>query len=128
MKIAQIIASVLLGGLFLFAGLFFFFGTLPPPPPTDTVMGMFSAAFMDTGYMHFVKVLEVLGAALLLIPRTRVLGLLILSPIIVNIVAFHVFITEGAGLVGAPLLAAFLAIFLIWSHRRGVAALLSDRG
>ena len=128
MKIAQVVVSSLLGALFLFAGLFYFFGTLPPPPPADTPAGMFMGAFSPTHYMDFIKVLEIIGALLVVIPRTRVLGLIILTPIIVNIVAFHVFITQGAGLVGAPLFTAIAAAFLIWSHRKGVAALLADRG
>jgi len=127
MKIAQIVVSVLLGALFLFGGLFYFFGELPPPPPADTPAGMFMGAFGPTGYMNFVKVLEILGAVLLIVPATRVLGLLILAPIIVNIVAFHAFIMAGQGL-GIPLACAAAAAFLIWSHRKGVAALLADRG
>lgn len=128
MKIARIIASLLLGGLFLFAGLFYFFGTMPPPPPADTPAGMFFGAFAAGGYLTFVKVLEIVGGLLVVIPRTRVAGLLVLTPIVVNVVAFHVFITGGQGLVGAPLAAAALNLFLIWSHRRGLAALLGDRG
>jgi hypothetical protein len=38
------------------------------------------------------------------IPRTRNFGLLILGPILVNILAFHVFITKGAGLFDPMLL------------------------
>lgn len=128
MKIAQMIVSVLVGALFLFAGFFYFFGELPPPPPADTPAGMFFGAFSATGYFNFIKVLEIAGGFLIAIPRTRVVGLLILTPIIVNIVAFHAFITKGEGLVGAPLLLLLAAAFLIWSHRKGVAALLADRG
>ncbi len=126
MKIAQLIVSVLLGALFLFGGFFYFFGELPPPPPADTPAGMFMGAFGPTGYMKFIKVLEILGGLLIIIPRTRVIGLIILTPIIVNIVAFHAFITGGHGLVGAPLFVAVAAVFLIWSHRKGVTALLAS--
>jgi hypothetical protein len=73
-------------------------------------------------------VLEIAGGLLVAIPRTRVLGLLILTPIIVNIVAFHTLITKGAGLKGAPIIVAVAAVFLIWSHRKGLAVLLADRG
>jgi putative oxidoreductase len=126
MKIVQIIVSALLGALFVFGGLFYFFGEMPPPPPTDTPAGMFFSAFSTTGYFDFIKVLEIAGGLLVAIPRTRVIGLLILTPIIVNIVAFHAFITNGVGL-GLPLGILLAAVFLIWGHRKGVAALLTDR-
>lgn len=128
MKIVQIIVSALLGALFVFGGLFYFFGEMPPPPPTDTPAGMFFSAFSTTGYFDFIKILEIAGGILLAIPRTRVIGLLILTPIVVNIVAFHIFITNGAGVMGVPLLILLAAVFLIWSHRKGVVALLADRG
>lgn len=130
MKIAANIVGVLLGALFVFASASFLFKLVPiPPPPTDgSPMAMFAGAFMETGYMHLVKILELAGGLLVLFPRTRPLGLLVLAPIVVNILAFHVFITAGAGLVGMPLLAAVLTVFLIGTHRRGLAALLADRG
>lgn len=56
------------------------------------------AAFVPTGYLTFVKVLEVVGGVLVAVPRTRNVGLLVLGPILLNIVAFHVFVTRGEGL------------------------------
>ncbi len=52
------------------------------------------AAFGPTGYMTFVKILELLGGLLVIVPKTRNFGLLILGPILVNILAFHVFIEK----------------------------------
>jgi hypothetical protein len=66
------------------------------------------AAMFPTGYLAFVKVLEILGGLLVALPKTRNIGLLVLGPIIVNIVAFHVFLTKGAGLTDPPILSAFL--------------------
>ena len=130
MKILANVVGILLGALFLFASVAFLFhlGPMPPPPPADTPAGQFTGAFMGTGYMHFVKVLELLGGLLVLVPRTRAIGLLILTPIVVNVGAFHIFITSGAGLVGLPLAAALMTSFLVGVHRRGLAALLADRG
>ena len=42
-----------------------------------------------TGYLKFVKMFEFVGALTVMIPRTRDLGLLLLGPVIVNIIAFH---------------------------------------
>ena len=131
MKIAANVAGALLGLLFVVFGSNFFlnFIPMPPPPPEGTPVAMFFGAFFATGYLAFVKVLEILGGLLVAIPRTRPLGLLLLVPIIVNILAFHTFITAGAGLLEAPLLLIVaLTLFLVWTHRRGLAALLADRG
>lgn len=129
-KIASSVSGVLLGAAFVVFGLNFFlkFIPMPPPPPADSPVGMFMGAVYGTGFMAFVKVLEILGGLLVAVPRTRVLGLLVLAPIVVNIVAFHVFIAR-AGVFDPPvLLVSVLTLFLIVSHRRGVAALLADRG
>ena len=131
MKKAQMIAGSLLGLLFMVFGANFFlnFIPMPPPPPADSAPGMFFGAVYASGFLAFVKVLEMAGGLLVAIPRTRVIGLLVLTPIIVNIIAFHAFITAGEGLFAPPVvLIAALAVFLIWSHRKGVAALIADRG
>ena len=131
MKIAGHIAAGLLGLVFLFAGLTVLLKLvpMPPPPPSDTPAGMFHGAFGPTGYMTFVKVLEVLGGLLVLFPRTRAVGLMVLAPILVNIVAFHVFILGGQGLFSPLLVIAVLAAgFLLWSLRRGLGQLVADRG
>jgi hypothetical protein len=70
-------------------------------------------------------VFELLGGLLVMIPRTRNLGLLILGPIIVNILAFHQFVA-GDGIF-QPTLIAIIAIplFLLWVERAKWKALLS---
>ncbi|HTD66260.1 MAG TPA: DoxX family protein, partial [Candidatus Limnocylindria bacterium] len=95
MKIASHIAAALLGLMFIAASVMVLFklGPTPPPPPEGTPPAHFMAAFVPTGYLTFVKAFELLGGLLVIIPRTRNLGLLVLGPIIVNILAFHVFVT-----------------------------------
>jgi len=85
---------------------------------------MFFGAFGPTGYMTFVKVLELLGGILVAIPRTRNFGLLILGPIIVNILAFHVFVAKGG--LADPMIVGIvlLALYLLWVERRRFAGLL----
>ena len=124
MKLATNIVAALLGLLFVAGALFFFFGTLPPPPPEDSLPGKFMAAFGPTGYMNFVKVLEILGGVLVAIPKTRNLGLLILGPIIINILCFHGFVARG-GFNAVHGFIVIAALFLLWSERRAFGALVS---
>ena len=129
MRIAQAVAGALVGLMFIFASatVLFKLAPMPPPPAPDSPVGMFMGATYATGFLTFVKVCELLGGLLVAIPRTRAAGLLILVPIVVNIVAFHAFVARQ-GLAEPMLLAiVVLTVFLVWSHRRGLAALMNTR-
>lgn len=121
------VAGVLLGLLFVAAGGTYLLGLAPAPPeaPADSPLAQFMAAFVPTGYLVFVKICEVVGGVLVAIPRTRNAGLLVLGPVIVNILAFHVFITAGEGL-WEPLLLVIVALaaYLLWAERQSFARLL----
>lgn len=129
MKIAANIAGGLLGLLFVVFGLNFFlkFIPMPPGPPEGSPPALFMAALYPTGYLAFVKLLEILGGLLVAVPRTRNFGLLVLGPIVVNILAFQVFLANGAGLFDPPvLLITILPLFLLWHERRAFAGLLGQ--
>lgn len=127
MKHIPTVAGALLGLLFLFASLMFLLdmAPTPPPPPEGSPMAHFFAAFAPTGYLKFVKVCELVGGVLVAIPRTRCLGLLLLVPIIVNIVAFHVFVAGGGVADPMVLGACVLAAFLLVVERRAFFGLLT---
>ena len=127
MKYAPTIAAVLLGLLFIMSGVVVLFNLAPMPEiPAGTPAAHFFAAFGPTAYLTFVKILEVLGGILVIIPRTRNLGLLVLGPIIVNILAFHAFVTKGEGLLNPMLIViCLLAVYLLWSDRKKWSALVS---
>ncbi len=131
MRIVANVAGALLGLAFLAFGLMFLFGFVPeqPPPPAGTPVASFMGAFGPTGYLTFVKVCEALGGLLVAIPRTRNLGLLVLGPVLVNILAFHVFITGGHGLLEPMLLGLCgLALFLLFAERKAWAGLVTRAG
>ena len=89
-------------------------------------MASFMAAFGPTGYMTFIKVLELFGGILVAIPRTRNFGLLILGPILVNILAYHTFLAKGATLFDPMLIViCLLAAYLLWVGRKQFSALLN---
>ena len=126
MRIVVLVAGALLGLVFVASGLVVLLNVVtPPPPPEGTPAAHFMAAFAPTGYMTFVKALEVIGGLLVAIPRTRRVGLLVLGPILVNILAFHAFVMGGEGLLSPPILVVVaLALILVWAERAAFLAFL----
>ncbi len=112
MKIAVVIARVLLGLMFLVFGLNYFFHFLPaPPPPGDA--GVLMGIFFTHGWFTFHGVLYVLAGALLVAGWYVPVGLTILGPFLVNILLFHLTIMPG---IAPGLVATVLELFLIWAY------------
>jgi hypothetical protein len=125
MKIAAHIAATLLGLLFITFSLMVLLGMAPKPDlPAGSYAASFMAAFVPTGWMVMVKLCELTGGILVLIPKTRNFGLLFLGPIIINILAFHTLLMGGNGLFPIPLFLAALALFLLWVERKAFLGLL----
>lgn len=127
-KYPPIIAGILLGLLFIMSAVTVLFNLVKmPPPPEGTPMAMFFGAFGPTGYLTFVKILELVGGILVMIPRLRNLGLLVLGPIIVNILAFHIFVGGGFKDLLDPMLLFILALalYLLWVGRKNFSGLLN---
>ena len=114
MKIAVLISRVLLGLLFLVFGLNGFLHFIPMPPPTG-LAGPYMGALFISHYLVVVFLLQVVGGALLLANRYVPLALLLLGPVLVNILLFHLLIMHGGVAMG--LVATLLEVFLIWAYR-----------
>lgn len=124
MRYLPAIAGALLGAIFILASLTVLLHLAPQPAMAPgTPMALFMGALGPTGYFTMVKLFELSGGVLVAIPPTRRLGLLILGPIIVNILAFHIFILHGDGIVHG-LVPAVPALYLLWAERRSFAAYL----
>jgi putative oxidoreductase len=124
MKIATIIARVLLGLVFLVFGLNVFLKFMPMPPLPKNEAGAFLGALFSSGYLYAIKCFEISGGFLLLIGRKVPLGLTLLGPVIVNILFYDIFL-DHTGLPMGVVIAA-LALFLLWVYRRAFAGLLSQ--
>ncbi len=116
-------ARILLGLVFTVFGLNFFFGFIPQPEHAGEA-GALLGAFFAAGYLFpLIKITEIAGGLLLLSNRFVPLGLLLLAPVIVNIVAFHAAL-EPAGM-GMSIVLVALELALAWAYRdafRGVLA------
>jgi uncharacterized membrane protein YphA (DoxX/SURF4 family) len=116
MKVATQISRYLLGAVFLVFGLngFLNFIKLPPFAPEA---GDFLGALMKTGYLWtLLKLTEVVCGALLLSGLFVPLALVLLAPVVVNIVLFHLYLTPPSDAAPAYLVLG-LHVFLLWSYR-----------
>lgn len=121
MKIATVIARVLLGLIFVVFGLNAFLHFLPMPPMSGPA-GQFMGAMVVTGYYSIIALLQIVGGVLLLSGRYVTFGLTLLVPVIVNILMFHLFMSHaGAGL---AVIVTILALYLLWNYRRNFTCLL----
>jgi len=126
-NIAITVARVLLGLVFVVCGLdgFLHFIPMPAEPPPAGAMSL-AVAMLGTGYMFpLIKGTELLCGALLLANRFVPLALVLLAPVLVNIVAFHLFLAPD----GLPLSFVLVAleIALAWAHRDAYRPILIPR-
>jgi putative oxidoreductase len=114
MKIAAIVARILLGIVFLVIGLNKLYAFIPATmPPGDA--GAWSMMMMRHHWMTAVGVFESVGALLLLSGRFVPLGLTLLAPVCVNILLFQILFGMAALVPGY--VAAALELFLIYAYR-----------
>src|SRR6476620_12013293 len=115
MKVATVIARILLGLIFVVFGSNAFLQFLPMPPLPQGVTGEYLHAFFASGYVYVIGGLQVIGSLLLLIGRFVPLGLTIIVEIIVNIWIFHLLMApEG---VPPAIIVTILELFLVWRYR-----------
>lgn len=127
MKYLPNIAGVLLGLLFIMASTMVLFHWGPPqdPPAAGSPPAIFMSALAPSGYFTFIKIIELAGGIMVMIPKVRNIGLLFLGPVIVNILAYGVFLEKGTGLANPMLIGiCLLAVYLLWADRKRWAALI----
>jgi putative oxidoreductase len=122
MKIATIVARILLGLIFVVFGSNAFLHFLPMPPLPQGVAGEYLHAFFASGYVYVIGGFQVIGGLLLLIGSFVPLGLTILAAIIINIWCFHLLMAPE----GLPpaILVTILELFLVWRYRNAFAGIL----
>lgn len=88
MKIAALIARILLGLIFVVFGLNPFLHFIPMQMPPGTA-GQFLTALFVSHFVYVVGAAQVIGGLLLFVNRYVPLGLTILGPVIVSILSYH---------------------------------------
>lgn len=125
MRILILVARLLLGLLFLVFGLNAFLNFLNMGPMPTGLAGQFMGALYLSHYIWVVAALQVIGGVLLLIGRYVPLGLVLLGPVIVNIVLYHLFLSPA----GVPLaiVAVILWFIVFYGYRQYFSGLFVQR-
>ena len=125
MRIAALIARYLLGLIFVVFGLNGFLHFIPMGPPPTGLAGQFIGALAGSNYFSVVAALQIVGGALLLVNRYVALGLVLLGPVIVNILLYHLLLNPvGMGM--AVLVTALWFIVFYW-HRGAFSGIFAQR-
>ncbi len=120
MRIAVLVARILLGLIFVIFGLNGFLNFLHmamPPGPAGQYMGLLFVSH----YLAVVFLIELAGGVLLLSGQFIPLALVLLGPVIFNILLFHAFLFPA----GFPpaLFAALLWFIIFYSVRQAFAGI-----
>ena len=112
------VARFLLGIAMLVFGANKFFGFMTPPPPASAEAGAFMGALAESGYIFpILGIVYILAGLLLILNKAVPFALIMLVPVSINILAFHLNydIANIAGAAVVSILNAFL-IFANWNR------------
>lgn len=116
------VLSLLFGLMFINAGLNKFLNYMPMPENLPEKMMKAMNAFMEIGWLlPLVGAVEVLGGLLIIIPKTRALGVLMILPIMVGIVLTNI-VQDSSGLLIAGVFSAIL-IWIMYENKEKYAPL-----
>jgi uncharacterized membrane protein YphA (DoxX/SURF4 family) len=103
------VLCLLTGLMFMNAGLNKFFNYMPMPKQMPEKMVKAGMAFMEIGWlMPLVGSMEILGGLLLIFPRTRALGAIVIVPVLTGILLSNISIAPS----GLPIVFALIAVIL----------------
>ena len=125
MKIVVLIARLLLGLIFVVFGLNGFLNFLSMGPMPTGLAGQFVGALVLSHYFWVVAALQIAGGALLLANRFVPLALVLLGPVIVNIICYHVFLNPS-GAVPAGVVTV-LSLIVFYGNRQHFSGIFVQR-
>ncbi|MEJ7644873.1 MAG: DoxX family membrane protein [Chryseolinea sp.] len=110
------VVSILFGLLLINGGLNKFFNYMPVPDDLPNALVKDTIAIIEIEWlMPLIGFAEVLGGLLILFPKTRALGTLVVFPVMVGVLLTHLFVAPG-GLIVAFVIWAIL-LWIIWEYR-----------
>ena len=125
MKILVLVARLLLGLTFVVFGLNGFLHFLDMGPAPAGLAGQFIVALFASHYFWVVAALQLVGGVLLLVNRYVPLALVLLGPVIVNIICYHVFLNSSGSLPAIVVTILWLIVF--YDKRQYFAGIFTQR-
>lgn len=105
----QFVLCLLTGLMFINAGLNKFLNYMPMPKEKPEKMVKVMQAFMEIGWlMPLVGAMEIFGGLLLIIPKTRALGAIVLVPLLTGILLANISMAPS----GLPIVFVLIAVIL----------------
>jgi uncharacterized membrane protein YphA (DoxX/SURF4 family) len=123
MKIAALVCRILLGLVFLFAGVTKIIPFHAAIPPGDA--GAWSLLMMNHHWLIIVGIFETVGGLFLVSGRFVPLGLTLVAPVCVNILLFSFLFAPATA--GPGIVVALVEIFLIYTYRSYFAPLFTAK-
>jgi putative oxidoreductase len=123
MRIAVIIVRVLMGIMFLQASVMFFLKITPAQPEMSKDIMTYMSGLTIGHTLEIIKVIELLCAISFLIGRYVALATVVLFPITVNILLYHVMLDPSNMLVAVLIFVAH--VFLLYAYRKNYAGMLN---
>jgi putative oxidoreductase len=123
MKIAALVCRILLGLVFLVAGLTKIIPIHATIPPGDA--GAWSLLMMNHHWLIIVGIFETVGGLFLVSGRFVPLGLTLVAPVCVNILLFSFLFAPATA--GPGIVVALIEIFLIYAYRSYFAPLFTAK-
>src|SRR5437762_12713524 len=111
MKILTLIARLLLGLIFVVFGLNGFLNFLRMGSMPTGLAGQFMGALFLSHYYWVIAALQIVGGALLLVNRFVPLALVLLGPVIVNIICYHVFLNPSGVVLAVVVTILWFVVF-----------------
>ena|SRR5437667_2858817 len=125
MKIVTLIARLLLGLICVVFGLNAFLNFLNMGPMPSGLAGQFMGALFQSHYYWVIAGLQIAGGVLLLVNRFVPLGLVLLGPIIVNIILYHVFLNPSGAVLAVVVVILWGIVF--YSNRQYFSGIFVQR-
>ena len=117
--------AILLGLIFVVLGLNGFLNFLSMGPMPSGLAGQFVGALALSHYFWVVAALQAAGGALLLVNRFVPLALVLLGPVIVNILLYHLFLNPTG--IALAIVVAILWLIVFYAHRQYFSGIFVQR-
>src|SRR5580765_5947235 len=125
MRIVILIARLLLGLIFVVFGLNGFLNFLSMGPMPTGLAGQFIGALFLSHYLSVVAGFQVVGGLLLLVNHFVPLALVLLGPVIVNILLYHLLLNPAG--IALAIFVTILWFIVFYGHRQYFSGIFVQR-